>query len=235
MKPIQAQKHSIRAWAIDDRPREKLLSKTPIALSNSELIAILINDGNQGKSAVDLGKEIMSLGGNSLEALGRLGVKDLMKIKGIGAAKAVRIAAALELGRRRQAGKNPEKTPVKGSQDIGGYLQALYKDLLHEEFGVIYLNKANKINCIEIVSKGGVTGTIADPRVILKRALEENATSLILFHNHPSGNLEPSLSDKEITTKINRAATYLDIRVLDHIIVSREGYYSFADRGLIKL
>jgi DNA repair protein RadC len=233
MKNKQEQKHSIRDWAIDDRPREKLLSKNPVILSNSELLALLINNGDRGKSAVDLGKDLLNRTGNNLETLAKQSVKELMKVKGIGLAKAVRIAAALELGRRIQAGNKPDKFPVKGSKDVAVYLQALFRDHLYEEFGVIYLNKAHKINCMETISKGGMTGTVADPRVILKRALEENATSLILFHNHPSGNLQPSQADKDITQKINRAATYLDIKLLDHLIVSGEGFYSFADNGLI--
>lgn len=233
MKVRQEQKHSIKDWAIDDRPREKLLSKSPIALSDSELLAILINTGDVGKSAVEIGKEILELGKNNLIRLGRLTPKDLMKVKGIGQAKAVRIAAALELGRRRQTGSHMEKTAVKGSRDIGSYLQVMLKDYSHEVFGVVYLNRAHKINHFEIISRGGITGTIADPRVILKRALEENATSLVLCHNHPSGNVKPSQADLDLTEKIKMAACYFDIKILDHIIVSDEGYYSFADKGLI--
>ena len=233
MKCKQEQKHSIKNWAIDDRPREKLLSKSPIALSDSELLAILINTGDKGKSAIDLGKEVLELGRNNLINLGRLSPKDLMKIKGVGEAKAVTIAAALELGRRRQKVSPSLKTTIKGSKDIAKYLQCMLKDYSYELFGVVYLNRAHKINHFEIISKGGVTGTIADPRIILKRALEENATSLILCHNHPSGNVLPSEADKQLTEKIKHASNYFDIKILDHIIVSDEGYYSFADMGII--
>lgn len=231
MKTTQAQKHSIKGWAIDDRPREKLLSKNPMALSDSELLAILINNGDKGRSAVDLGKEILQLGGNDLSRLARLTSKDLMKVKGIGVAKAVRIAAALELGRRRQAGKSPARRAIKGSKEIGKHLQALLKDHLHEEFGVVFLNKAHHIISLEVISKGGISGTVVDPRIVMKRALQENATALILFHNHPSGSLIASPADKQMTKTLVKAAATLDIRVLDHIIVSDEGYFSFADFG----
>ncbi len=233
MKSRQEQNHSIKHWAIDDRPREKLLSKSPMALSDSELLAILINSGEKGKSAVDLGKELLTLGKNNLQKLGRLSTRELMKVSGIGQAKAVRIAAALELGRRRQAGSQLHKVSVKGSRDVGKYLQTLLRDYSHEVFGVVYLNRAHKINHFEIISKGGISGTVADPRIILKKALEENATSLILCHNHPSGNLKPSKADEELTHKIVQAACYFDIQILDHIIVSDEGYFSFADDGIM--
>jgi DNA repair protein RadC len=230
---MQARKYSIKQWAPDDRPREKLLSKTPIALSDSELLAILINNGSREKSAVELAKEILLLGKNNLDELGRLSVSDLMKIKGIGEAKAITIAAALELGRRRQAAAILEKPTVSSSKDIAQYLQTLLKDFRHEVFGVLFLNRANKINHFEIVSEGGITGTVADPRIILKKALETDAVSLVLCHNHPSGNLKPSKADQLLTQKIKQAASYFDITVLDHVIVSNEGYYSFADDGIL--
>jgi DNA repair protein RadC len=230
---MQARKYSIKQWAPDDRPREKLLSKTPIALSDSELLAILINNGSREKSAVELAKEILLLGKNNLDELGRLSVSDLMKIKGIGEAKAITIAAALELGRRRQAAAILEKPTVSSSKDIAQYLQTLLKDFRHEVFGVLFLNRANKINHFEIVSEGGITGTVADPRIILKKALETDAVSLVLCHNHPSGNLKPSKADQLLTQKIKQAASYFDITVLDHVIVSNEGYYSFADEGIL--
>ena len=156
-----------------------------------------------------------------------------MKIEGIGEAKAISIAAALELGRRRQAAASLEKTMVKTSSDIASYLQTKLKDFRHEVFAVLYLNRANKINHFEIISEGGITGTVADPRIILRKALEEDAVNLILCHNHPSGSLKPSRADEQLTTKIKEAARFLDITVLDHIIVSDDGYYSFADEGLI--
>lgn len=230
---MQAQKYSIKDWAKDDRPREKLLSKSPMALSDSELLAILINNGNKEKSAVALAQEVLQLGKNNLNELGRLSIKDFMGIKGIGEAKAIAIAAALELGRRRQAANFLEKPQVKSSADIAGYLQTLLADYQHEVFAVVFLNRANKIKHFEIVSEGGITGTVADPRIILKKALQEEAVSMVLCHNHPSGNLRPSRADEELTHKIKEAARFLDIKVLDHIIVSNEGFYSFADNGML--
>ncbi|HMG81835.1 MAG TPA: DNA repair protein RadC [Ferruginibacter sp.] len=233
MKTINKSSTSIKNWALDDRPREKLFSKGAATLSNSELLAILINNGSKQKSALDLAKEILQLGNNNLNELGKLTLKEFQQIKGIGEAKAVTIAAALELGRRRQAATAFEKPTIRSSSDIATYLQAIIKDYSYEVFAVLFLNQANKINHFEIVSKGGITGTVADPRIILKRALEEDATSIILCHNHPSGNLKPSRADELVTKNIKEAAKYFDIKVLDHIIVSEEGYFSFADEGLI--
>lgn len=224
---------SIKNWAEDDRPREKLLKKGTAALSNSELIAILINNGNKDKSAVDLAKEVLKLGHDNLVELGKLTLKDLQKIKGIGEAKAITIAAALELGRRRQAASTLDKPVVRTSRDVAEYLQALLKDYTYEVFAVLFLNRANKINHFEIISRGGLTGTVADPKVILKKALEEDAVSIVLSHNHPSGNLKPSRADEDLTHKIKEAARYFDIKILDHIIVSEEGFYSFSDEGLL--
>lgn len=230
---MQENKYSIKQWAKDDRPREKLLSKGAENLSNSELLAILVHNGTKEKTAVDIGKEILKLGKDNLNELGKLSVKELMKIKGIGEAKAITITAALELGRRRQATASLEKSVVGSSNDIAAYLRTALKDYRHEIFAVIFLNRANKVNHFEIVSAGGITGTVADPRVILKKALEENAVSIILCHNHPSGSLKPSRADEELTTKIKEAAKYFDIKVIDHIIVSEDGYYSFADEGIL--
>jgi DNA repair protein RadC len=233
MKTINNSSTSIKNWAVDDRPREKLFSNGAATLSNSELLAILINNGSRDKSALDLAKEILQIGNNNLNELGKLSLKEFQKIKGIGEAKAVTIAAALELGRRRQAAGALEKTVVRSSNDIALYLQAAIKDYNYEVFAVLFLNKANKINHFEIISKGGITGTVADPRIILKRALEEDATSIVLCHNHPSGNLQPSKADETITNNIKQAARYFDIAVMDHIIVSEEGYFSFADEGIL--
>lgn len=230
---MQAHKYSIKHWAKDDRPREKLLLNGAENLSNSELLAILIHHGNREKTAVDLAKDILRLGKDSLAELGRLSVKELMKIKGIGEAKAVTITAALEIGRRRQLAAPLEKTVVSSSQDIAGYLRVKLKDYRHEVFAVLFLNRANKINHFEIVSEGGITGTVADPRVILRKALEEDAVNIILCHNHPSGSLKPSRADEQLTVKIKEAARFLDITVIDHIIVSEDGYYSFADEGVL--
>jgi DNA repair protein RadC len=230
---MQEQNYSIKQWAKDDRPREKLLFKGAPALSNSELIAILINHGTKDKSAVELAQEVLRAGKDNLIELGKLSVKELMKIKGIGEAKAISIVAAMELGRRRQATTNLEKAIVTTSIDVANYLQVLLKDYKHEVFAVLFLNRANKINHFQIISEGGITGTIADPRVILKKALEEDAVSIILCHNHPSGSLKPSKADEELTHKIKEAAKYFDIKVLDHLIVSDDGYYSFSDEGLL--
>jgi DNA repair protein RadC len=230
---MQEEKYSIKQWAKDDRPREKLLSKGVAALSNSELIAILINHGSKEKSAVELAQDILKAGKDNLNELSKLSVKELMKIKGIGEAKAISIVAAMELGRRRQATAYREKATIASSSDVANYLQTLLKDYKHEVFAVLFLNRSNKINHFQIISEGGITGTVADPRVILKRALEEDAVSLILCHNHPSGSLKPSKADEELTFKIREAAKYFDIKVLDHLIVSDDGYYSFADEGIL--
>lgn len=230
---MQEGKYPIKQWLQDDRPREKLLSKSAKALSDSELLAILIVNGTRQKSAVDLAREVLQLGKNNLNELAKLSVKELMKIKGIGEAKAIAVAAALELGRRRQTSGLLQKTIITNSTDVATYLQILLKDYRQEVFAVVFLNRANKINHFEIVSEGGITGTVADPRVILKKALEENAVSLILCHNHPSGNLKPSMADQELTLKIKEAAKYFDIKVMDHVIVSDEGYFSFADEGIL--
>lgn len=233
MENVNKPSTSIKNWALDDRPREKLLNKGPAALSNSELIAILLNNGSKNKSAVELAKEILKLGQDNLNELGKLSLKDFKQVKGIGEAKSIIIAAALELGRRRQATASLDKPVIKSSKDIAQYLQALLKDHAYEVFAVVFLNRANRINHFEIISRGGITGTVADPRIILKKALEEDATSIVLCHNHPSGNLQPSRADEELTKKIKEAATYFDIKVIDHIIVSEDGFYSFADEGLL--
>jgi DNA repair protein RadC len=230
---MQEHKYSIKQWAKDDRPREKLRDKGPSALSNSELIAILINHGTKEKSAVELAQEILRLGKENLQELGKLSVKQLMSVKGIGEAKAVSIAAAMELGRRRQSSNLYSKTVVSSSFDVAMYLQSALKDYKHEVFAVLFLNRANKINHFKIISEGGMTGTVADPRIILKKALEEDAVNLILCHNHPSGSLKPSKADEDLTQKIKEAANFLDIKVIDHIIVSDDGYYSFADEGIL--
>ena len=233
MKSLNNSATSIKNWALDDRPREKLFTKGATVLSDSELLAILISTGSKNKSAVELAKEVLDKGKNNLNELGKISIKDLMKIPGIGEAKAITIAAALELGRRRQATASLVKSIINSSNDIAEYLKATLKDYAYENFAVVFLNRANKINHFEIISKGGITGTVADPRVILKTALEQDATAIVLCHNHPSGNLKPSRADEELTIKIKEAAKYFDIRVMDHIIVSEDGYYSFADEGLL--
>lgn len=230
---MQERKYSIKEWAKDDRPREKLLGKGPTALSNSELLAILIATGSGARSALDLAQDVLRLGKDNLNELGKLSIKEFTQIKGIGEAKAITIAAALELGRRRHAAASLEKPVVSSSGDVAAYLQTSLRDYRHEVFAVVYLNRSNKINGFKIISEGGITGTVADPRVILKRALEEDAVSIILCHNHPSGSLKPSRADEELTQKIKEAARYFDIKVLDHLIVGDDGYYSFADEGIL--
>lgn len=230
---MQADKYSIKELARDDRPREKLLSKNPSSLTDSELLAIIINSGNRERSALDLAREVLKESQNSLAELAKRSVYDLRKIKGIGPAKAIMIAAALELGRRRQASKPLEKPVIRDSTEIATYLKVVLQDYRLEIFAVVFLNRANKINHFEIISQGGITGTVADPRIILKKALEMDAVNIILCHNHPSGSLKPSRADEELTAKIKEASSYFDIKVLDHIIVSEEGYFSFADRGIL--
>ena len=230
---MQEHNYSIKHWAKDDRPREKLLSKGPATLSNSELLAILIATGSGKKSALDLAQDALRLGKDNLNELGKVSIAELMKIKGIGEAKAITIAAAMELGRRRQAMASLEKPVVSSSSDVATFLQPTLRDYKHEVFAVVFLNRANKINDFKIISEGGITGTVADPRIILRTALEKDAVSLILCHNHPSGSLKPSRADEELTQKIKEAAKYFDIKVLDHLIVSDDGYYSFADEGIL--
>ena len=222
----------IRSWAEEDRPREKLLLKGSPALSDAELIAILIGSGVPGESAVDVAKAILKSTSNNLNELGKLSVKDLMKFKGIGEAKAITIVAALELSKRRRVAEVKEKEKIAGSKDVFEYFHHL-ADLRNEEFWVMYLNRANKIITAQKISLGGITGTVADTRIIFKNALDHFACGIILCHNHPSGNLTPSEEDKSLTKKIKQAGQLLDINTLDHLIISDAGYYSFADEGLL--
>jgi DNA repair protein RadC len=230
---VQEKKYSIKNWAKDDRPREKLRSKGARHLSDSELLAILITNGVHKRSAVDLAKDLLAMGRNDLATLGRLSVAELMKIPGIGEAKAIIIAAALELGRRRRSLNDLDKMSVRSSAEIAVYIQSLLHGMTNEAFGVVFLNQANKIMHYEVISVGGITGTVADPRIIFRKALAEDAVAIILFHNHPSGNVRPSRQDEELTSKIVQAAKLFDIRILDHLIVSDNGYFSFADEGMI--
>lgn len=224
---------SIKNWAIDDRPREKLLAKGKESLSDSELLAILINTGSGKSSAVDLAKKILKLGQDNLDELGKISITEMMTISGIGEAKAVTLVAALELGRRRTSTSILDKKYVRSSQELASFLKSSLKDHPYEVFAVVFLNRANKIKHFEILSKGGLTHTIVDPRIVFAKALEVQATSMVLCHNHPSGSLRPSRADEEMTERIKNAGKLLDIQVIDHLIVSDEGYYSFADEGLI--
>jgi DNA repair protein RadC len=224
---------TIKSWALDDRPREKLLQKGKLSLSDAELIAILIGSGNTSESAVELSKRILSSAQNNLNALGKLTYQQLTAFKGIGEAKAICIIAALELGRRRRAEEAKELIKVTSSNSVFELLQPILGELGHEEFWILYLNHANKIIEHFQISKGGITGTLVDVRLTLKKALELGATSLILAHNHPSGNLNPSEADKQLTNKLKVASESLDIKILDHLIVTEKSYFSFADEGIL--
>ena len=224
---------SIKSWAEEDRPREKMLAKGKEALSNAELIAILIGSGNSKETAVDLSKRILHDNKDNLIELSRLTINDLMKYNGIGEAKAVTIAAALELGRRRRFSEALEKPSIKNSQVAYECFYAHLSDLNHEQFWIMLLNNANKVIRLEKIGVGGMTGTTADPKKIFKSALENNATSVMLCHNHPSGNVIPSNADKQITNNLVKAGQFLEIKILDHIIIGNDNYFSFADEGLL--
>jgi DNA repair protein RadC len=223
---------SIKHWAEDDKPREKLMLKGKTALSDAELVAILIGSGSRNESAVDLSKRVLASVDNNLNALGKLSLKQLMEFKGIGEAKAITIAAALELGRRRRAEETLELKKITSSKAVFEIMQPIIGELPHEEFWVLYLNNSNKIIFKSQLSKGGITGTVVDVRLIFKTALEQGAISIILTHNHPSGKLLASDADKDITKKLKMAGDQLDIKVLDHIIITESGYYSFQDEGI---
>ena len=224
---------SIKSWAEEDRPREKMLAKGKEALSNAELIAILIGSGNSKETAVDLSKRILHDNKDNLIELSRLTINDLMKYNGIGEAKAVTIAAALELGRRRRFSEALEKPSIKNSQVAYECFYAHLSDLDHEQFWIMLLNNANKVIKLEKIGVGGMTGTTADPKKIFKSALENNAASVMLCHNHPSGNVIPSNADKQITNNLVKAGQFLEIKILDHIIIGNDNYFSFADEGLL--
>jgi DNA repair protein RadC len=222
----------INQWAEDNRPREKFLLKGKSALSDSELLAILIGSGSRNESAVQLCQRILFSANNNLNQLGKLSIQQLTEFKGIGEAKAISIAAALELGRRRRAEDAILLDKITSSKTVFEIMQPIIGELPHEEFWVLYLNNSNKVLHKAQLSKGGLTGTVVDTRIIFKTALEYNATSLILTHNHPSGKLQASDPDKEITRKLKLAGQQLDIIVLDHIIMTETGYYSFNDEGI---
>ena len=221
----------IRNWSDDDRPREKLMLKGKSVLSDAELIAILIGSGSRNESAVDLSKRILA-SADSLNSLGKMSISQLMNFKGIGEAKAIAIIAALELGRRRRAEDTVELVKITSSKLVFEIMQPIIGELPHEEFWVLFLNNSNKIISKSQLSKGGITGTIVDARLVFKLALENGATGLILCHNHPSGNLQPSEADKEITKKLKLAGESLDVKVLDHLIITESKYYSFVDEGI---
>ena len=223
----------ILSWAMDDRPREKLLKLGAEALSDSELLAIVIGSGWGNRSALDLAKEILEKGRRNWQDIGRMSTEKLMKTKGIGLAKAIAIGAAIEIGKRRQSGTVTTRTIVRSSQDAARILQPMLADHQYEVFCILYLNQGNRVLHLEMISKGGISGTVVDPRIIYRKALENTASSLLLCHNHPSGNLQPSEADISLTRKLKEAGKLFDISVLDHVIVSEEGYFSFADQGLL--
>lgn len=230
---VDYEKLSIKMWAVEDRPREKMLKHGFSALSNAELIAILIGSGNHNESAVELSRRILADFKNNLDLLGKLSVEKLKGYNGIGEAKAINILAALELGRRRHQAETGIISKINSSEDAFNYISLELSDLTYEEFWVIYLDRANNVIDKKKISQGGITGTVIDIRIILKQAIEKLASSIILFHNHPSGNLTASSNDLEITRKASEAAKLFDIKILDHIIVSGKKFMSFADDGLI--
>lgn len=229
MEPVH---FPITNWSEDDRPREKLMLKGKNALSDAELIAILIGSGSRNESAVDLSKRILA-SVDTLNSLGKMSLGQLTNFKGIGEAKAIAIIAALELGRRRRAEDAVELTKITSSKIVFEIMQPIIGELPHEEFWVLFLNNSNKVILKSQLSKGGISGTIVDVRLVFKVALENGATGLILCHNHPSGGLIPSDADKQITRKIKQAGDSLDVKVLDHLIITETKYYSFADEGIL--
>jgi DNA repair protein RadC len=225
---------SIKSWAEEDRPREKLLLKGKSTLSDAELIAILLRTGVVGSSALDIAKKILHHVNGDLNELGKLSVADLKKMeRGLGDTKSITIVAALELGRRRQSSEVREKPIIRTSRDSFDYIYPEIADLKHEEFFVLYLNRRNQVIGSKNISSGGVTGTVADTKIILKHALELLATGIVAVHNHPSGNLQPSEADKKLTRNIKDAANLMDIALIDHLIIGDKNYLSFADEGLL--
>ena len=229
MSQYPTKSFTIKQWAEDDKPREKLLLKGRSSLSDAELIAILLATGTKEVSAVDLAKKVLQLADNNLADLGKLTVNDLKKIKGIGEAKAITIIAALELGRRRKETESRTMQKITSSKDIYSVFEPLLSDLPHEEFWVLLLSRSSKIIGYKRMSEGGVSGTVADVKIIMKYAIENLASLIVLCHNHPSGSLDPSFQDKDLTKKIQSAALLLDMQCVDHIIVGQNGYFSFTD------
>jgi len=226
-------KLNLKEWAVEDRPREKMLSRGPRALSDAELIAILIGSGSAEETAVELSRRILHAVDNDLDDLGRRNSDFLTRFKGIGEAKAINILAAMELGRRRREITLPGKPAITGSHEAAALMTPLLGDLNHEEFWILLLNRSNRVLDKYMISKGGITGTVIDVRTIMKCAVEKSATSMILCHNHPSGNLSPSDADLQITRKIKDAGQLMEIQVLDHLIITQKSHFSFADNGLL--
>ncbi|MFW5752309.1 MAG: RadC family protein [bacterium] len=224
---------SIKKWAVDDRPREKLIHKGLHSLSDAELLAILIGSGNRNESAVEVSQNILRMGNNNLNELARFSINELQRIRGIGEAKAISIVAALELGRRRKHTEVIQKNKITLSRDVFDFFHPLIGDLHHEEFWIIMLSRSNRIIQKMKISQGGIAGTVTDVKLIMKSALDKLATSIILCHNHPSGNIQPSEADRQITNKLKKSGDLLDIAVLDHVIIGENSYFSFADEGIL--
>lgn len=225
---------ALKSWAVEERPREKGLANGVQQLSDSELLAILLRSGTRNMTAVELARQLLIQVDHNLQELGKLAIHDLLKQKGIGPAKAISILAALELGRRRGGIQQIEKTPVKSSRTVFHLFHPLLGDLEHEEFWLLMLNRANRVLGRSKVSQGGLSGTVIDTRIILKKALDSLASSIIVCHNHPSGNTQPSDADVKITEKLKKASEMLEIKFLDHVIIADKSYFSFADEGLIQ-
>jgi DNA repair protein RadC len=224
---------TIKEWALEDRPREKLISKGISSLSSAELIAIIIGSGTRSDTAVELSKKLLNLVGNNLYELGKLDLASLRKVPGIGPAKAMAILACFELGKRRNAASRTPEIKISGSKDVFDLFQPLLGDLPYEEFWILLLNRANRVIDKIKISQGGISGTIIDPRIILKNAVDKLASTIILCHNHPSGNLKPSDADIRITAKMKESSQLMDINLIDHIIITEDSYFSFADEGMI--
>jgi DNA repair protein RadC len=233
MSENESDRLTIKSWAEEDRPREKFMLKGKQTLSDAELIAILISSGNSDETAVELSQRILKHVDNNLHQLSRMNIQELMQFKGIGEAKAISIAAALELGRRRKETEAPKRERIISSKEVVEIFQPMLGDNVHEEFWILFLNRANMIISKKQISSGGMAGTVVDPKIIFKAALDEKASSIILCHNHPSGNIQPSEEDKKLTKKIIEAGKVLEIAVLDHVIVAHSGFFSFADEGLL--
>jgi len=233
-KEKMKQNLTIKSWAEDDRPREKMILKGRHSLSDAELLAIILGSGSRSQSAVELAQEMLLSVENNLDNFGKKTLKDLMKFKGVGEAKAISIMATIELGRRRKDVEQVKKIKVRNAQIVFDYMSSYFKDLVHEEFYIVLLNRANEIIHKEQISKGGISGTVVDGKIIFKAAIDNSASAIILCHNHPSGQLFPSLQDEKITTELIGFGKMIDLPVLDHLIFTDNSYFSFADNGLMK-
>lgn len=233
MGNYKQQSFGIKSWAEEDRPREKLMDKGRHMLTEAELIAILIGSGNRDETAVELSRRILASTGNNLNELGKLNVNELCKFKGIGDAKAISIVAAMELGRRRKETETTKRDKITSSKDVFDIMKPAMVDLPHEEFWLLILNRAHHVIKKELISRGGVAGTVVDAKIIFKTAIEHYASSIIICHNHPSGNLRPSEADIKITKNIKEAGKIMEIPLLDHLIITDSGFYSFGDEGIL--